>query len=157
MYCRNRSFCRLSVVHGTKLCLCLRVLVWHASEIHCIFFVFFCVFPIFIRGRHLKLSVANWKNRPTPFDLLRKVVQGQFFLGHLLTPRWVRQKPNLGSRVMGTWRNRHPGSGLIPARCLWFQSSSSEILREYHRIWCFSGPPLWSKIDPKIVDLEWPS
>ena len=93
-----------------------------------------------VRGRHFKFSVANWKNRPTSFDLLSKVVQGQFFLGHLLTPRWVRQKRNLGSRVMGTWRNRHPGSGLIPARCNWFRSSSSEILPNSHRISSQVGP-----------------
>ncbi len=36
-----------------------------------------CSFLLGIRGRHLFLSVANWKNRLPSFDLLRKVIQGR--------------------------------------------------------------------------------
>ncbi len=57
------------------------------------------------RARHLNSSVANWKNCRPVFDLLRKVIQGQHFLGQFWTARRVQRNvfmsdPSfLGSKV----------------------------------------------------------
>ncbi len=83
--------------------------LWYSTELHWDIFLYsrFNHQYHFKRGRHLKFSVANWKNRPTSFDLLRKVVRGQVFGGHLLTPRWVRQNPDvpptLAPNLMFQW------------------------------------------------------
>ncbi len=79
---------------------------------------------VMLRGRHLKFSMANWKNRRPSFDLLRKVIQGRPFLRWLLAPRKGRPKREMGARVLGTWRNRHPGSVRIPVEFPRFHSSS---------------------------------
>ncbi len=82
---------------------------------------------ITIRDRRLKCSMANWKNCRPSFDLLRKVIQGRPSLRWLLAPRKGRPKREIGARVLGTWRNRHPGSVPIPAEFLRFHSSSSAL------------------------------
>ncbi len=85
------------------------------------------------RARRLKFSMANWKNRRPSFALLRKVIQGWSSFRWLLVPRRGRSKRKIGARALGTWRNRHPGSVLIPAQFLWFHSSSSALPTRFFR------------------------
>ena len=70
------------------------------------------------RGRHLNSSVANWKNRRPVFDLLRKVIQGQQFLGQFWTARTVHWNIKFGARVGGTWRNWYPDPFRPESGCL---------------------------------------
>ncbi len=85
------------------------------------------------RGRRLKFSMANWKNCRPSFDLLRKVIQGRPSLRSLLAPRRGRPKREIGARLLGTWRKRHPGSVPIPAEFLRFHSSSSALPTRFFR------------------------
>ncbi len=124
--------------------------------------VFYIAYQIFlvrighnIRGRRLKFSMANWKNRRPSFDLLRKVIQGQPSFRQLFAPRKVRPKREISARVLGTWRNRHPGSVPIPVEFLRFHSSSSALPTMDHRAkFNFaSGPPWNQKIAKKNLVL----
>ena len=90
-----------------------------------------------IRGRRLKFSMANWKNRRPSFDLLRKVIQGRSSLRWLLVLSRGGPKREIGARVLGTWRNRHPGSVLIPAQFLRFHSSSTTLPTRFFRTKCW--------------------
>ncbi len=51
-----------------------------------------------------------------------------------MAPRKGWPKREIGARVLGTWRNRHPGSVPIPAEFLRFHSSSSAIPTRFFRI-----------------------
>ncbi len=77
-------------------------------------------------GRHLKYSMANWKKI---IDLnliyLGWSIRVKLLWGDSKAREKVRSKSEIGTRVQGTWRNRHPGSFLIPEQFLRFHSSSS--------------------------------